>query len=232
MSEEVQSAAPAATSEVAAPEATQQDMSLLAGAQAPDGDAASAAEAVKDSAQQEAPGGPEQKAEQEKPEEKKAPEGAPEKYEDFKAPEGVELNSGLTEEFKGLAKELNLTQAQAQSVIDRMMPKMAQRQTEYVQEVSRGWADRCRKDPEVGGERFSEALSHAARLRDRFGYGSDGKMDPDIAEFLGSPMGNHPGALKLLARAGAAFGEAKFPQGSPTGKQPTAEDFYAAALRK
>lgn len=178
-----------------------------------------------------ATGEPEQKADGEKPEEKKEPEGAPEQYADFKAPEGLELAPVLVDEFKGLAKDLNLSQEQAQAVIDRMAPKMAERNAEYVKQVIAEWQGRTTSDKEVGGVHLAEAQANAARILNRFGLGADGKPDPDIAEFVNSPMGNHPGALKLLARAGAAFGEARFPQGTPAGALPTAEDFYRSARR-
>lgn len=160
-------------------------------------------------------------------------EGAPEAYEDFKAPEGIELNSGVIDEFKGLAKELGLSQDKAQGVLDRMLPAMAQRQAAYIQEVAKGWAERTEKDQEVGGTNFQGSLASVARLRDRFAYNEDGSMDADIKEFLSSPMGNHPGAVKLLARAGKAMGEAQYPHGGGAPKRaPTATDFYESARKK
>lgn len=55
-------------------------------------------------------------------------------------------------------------------------------------------------------------------------------MDPDIQEFMQTPIGNHPGLLKLLARVGRAFGEADFPRGDAAkdGKV-TPTDFYESA---
>lgn len=165
--------------------------------------------------------------------EKAKPEGAPEAYEDFKTPEGIELNSGVIDEFKGLAKDLGLSQDKAQGVLDRMLPVMAQRQAAYIQEVAKGWADRTKNDQEVGGTNFEASLASVARLRDRFAYNEDGSMDADIQEFLTSPMGNHPGAVKLLARAGKAMSEAKYPHGGGAPKRaPTADDFFASARRK
>lgn len=64
-----------------------------------------------------------------------------------------------------------------------------------------------------------------------FGRAADGSIDPDVAEFINSPMGNHPGALKLIARAGAKFGEAKIPTGSPAQTPYTPTDFYNDAKR-
>ena len=82
-------------------------------------------------------------------------------------------------------------------------------------------------DPEIGGTHWQTAQRNVARIRDLFGKGPDGKMDPDIQEFLNSPMGNHPGVLKLFARAGKAFGEGGFPRGRGEGVEKiTARDIY------
>src|SRR5712671_3512851 len=56
----------------------------------------------------------------EKPEGEKKAEtaGAPEKYEDFKLPEGVELAPEAVAEVSTLFKELGLSQANAQKLVD------------------------------------------------------------------------------------------------------------------
>lgn len=155
------------------------------------------------------------------------PEGHPEQYEDFKVPEGYELGRGVSDSFKGVAKELGLTQTQAQSLVDAMTPALAKRQAEELQAVNDGFVNRTMSDPEIGGTKWQTAQRDVARIRDMFGKGADGKMDPDVAEFLNSPMGNHPGILKLFARAGRAFGEGGFPRGrADNGGQILASDIY------
>lgn len=49
-------------------------------------------------------------------------QGAPEKYEDFKMPEGTELDAEVGAAFQGVAKELNLSQEQAQGFLDKIQP--------------------------------------------------------------------------------------------------------------
>src|SRR5258705_2652378 len=46
------------------------------------------------------------------------PTGAPEKYGDWKLPEGYALDTGVSEDGSKLFKELNLTQDQAQKLVD------------------------------------------------------------------------------------------------------------------
>ena len=174
-----------------------------------------------------AQGGEKKPAEGEKKEE---PQGAPEQYEDFSAPEGLTYDEQIIGSFKDVAKELNLSQKQAQLLLDKCAPVIAQRQVDQIKAVSEQWVERTKTDKEIGGENWTRAASDIARVRDKFGINADGKMDPDIQEFMQTPIGNHPGLLKLLARVGRAFGEADFPKGSidKDGKvSPT--DFYESA---
>lgn len=60
------------------------------------------------------------------------PEGAPEKYE-FQAAEGVELDTEALKEFEPVARELNLTNEQAQKLVDaypKILAGVQQRQAE------------------------------------------------------------------------------------------------------
>lgn len=158
-----------------------------------------------------------------------APEGAPETYEDFKAPEGYTLDSNIAEEFKGVAKDLNLSQDKAQEVVDRMGKVIAQRQIEQVKAISEKWKAESQSDPEIGGSKHQEAMSNVGRVIRTFAMDAEGKCDPDIAEFMALPSGNHKGLLKLLARTGRAISEAKFPQGKAT-DQLSVTDVYNMKL--
>lgn len=172
-----------------------------------------------------------QESEANKAQQAEKPQGAPEQYADFQIPEGMEVAPQVVDEFKGVAKELNLSQEQAQGLVGKFGPMLQARGVANIQRISKEWAEQTKADPEIGGEHFVRSMASVARLRDRFAYGPDGKIDPQIAEFLNSPMGNHPGALKLLARAGAAFGEASFPTGGAAQSKYTAHDFYEDAKR-
>lgn len=178
-----------------------------------------------------AEGGDEKSKEGEKKEE--AEQGAPEQYEEFQAPEGMSYDDQVIGAFKDVAKELNLSQKQAQHLLDKCAPVIAQRQVEQIKAVSDQWVERTKADKEIGGTNWTRAASDIARVRDRFGVNADGKMDPDIAEFMSTPIGNHPGLLKLLARVGRAVGEADFPKGDADrdGKI-TPADFYKSASNK
>ena len=149
-------------------------------------------------------------------EKKEQPEGAPEAYEDFKAPEGLKYDGQVMDAFKEVAKETNLSQTQAQHLLDKVAPVLAQRQMAQIAEVSKQWAERSQADKELSAD-WNRSMADIARVRDRFAKNEDGSVDPDIAEFMSTPIGNHPGLLKLLARAGRAIGEGSFPRGPAPG---------------
>lgn len=179
---------------------------LLTGAKQSDGEGSEG-----NAGEKKAEDGDEKSKEGEKKEE--AEQGAPEQYEEFKAPEGLSYDDQFMGTFKDVAKELNLSQKQAQHILDKCAPVLAQRQIEQIKAVSEQWVERTKTDKEIGGENWTRASSDIARVRDKFGVNADGKMDPDIQEFMQTPIGNHPGLLKLLARVGRAFGEGDFPRG-------------------
>lgn len=159
-------------------------------------------------------------------EKKEQPEGAPESYEDFKAPEGLKYDDQVMDAFKEVAKETNLSQAQAQNLLDKVAPVIAQRQMAQIVEVSKQWAERSQADKELSAD-WNRSMADIARVRDRFAKNEDGSVDPDIAEFMSTPIGNHPGLLKLLARAGRCIGEGTFPRGGTAPEKDPLAALYA-----
>lgn len=209
----------AAPAETAAPEGGTESP-LFASAQS-EGGATTDAESTAPEGEEAASGQTEQKDGQSEP------EGAPEHYEDFKAPEGYEVDKEVTNAFKDVAKKLNLSQAAAQNVINAMAPRIIEQQIAQRDAVSNLYRNRTLTDKEVGGRNWEAAARNIARIRDTFGKNPDGSMDKDIQEFLTSPFGNHPGVIKLFARAGKAFGEAGFPRGrGSAGGKITARQVY------
>ena len=145
---------------------------------------------------------------------KTPPEGAPEAYEDFTAPEGVTLDTEVLEEFKGLAKELGLSQDKAQKVADilgKQTQAAAVAQTNEIQRVNTGWIEETKADPEIGGEKLAANLAAAKAameatttpqlrmLLERTGLGNNAevirhflKIAPAFAEDKHVPGGNRP----------------------------------------
>lgn len=151
----------------------------------------------------------------------KEPEGAPEAYEDFTAPEGVELNAETLDSFKEFAKGKNLTQADAQSLVDMasgLVANAQQAQVDAFIETANGWREATLNDPEIGGAKLAEVLPLATRARDQFG--NDG-----LKELLNSyKLGDHPEVVRFFYNVGKATSEDSFvPGGTKTAGTP---NFY------
>lgn len=156
-----------------------------------------------------------------KAEEAKAAEGAPEAYEDFVAPEGMELNAETLDSFKTFAKDANLSQAAAQSLVDMatgLVANAQEAQAAAFAEQAGQWREATLKDPDFGGTKLAENLLLAVRARDQFGT-------PALKELLdASKLGDHPEVVRFFVNVGKATSEDSFVPGGT--KTASAADFY------
>jgi hypothetical protein len=159
-----------------------------------------------------------------KPKEPDKPAGAPETYEAFKLPEGTILDEAINTEFKGLAKEANLSQEAAQKFLDLEI-KHFQNQNKVVAEnwnkTTNDWAEQTKKDL---GPNFQEELKYAAKFIDQIGGPELGKA---VKQFLNqTKMGNHPLFAKLFIAAGKAISEDKLEVGGKGKEKLDARKMY------
>lgn len=135
------------------------------------------------------------------------PEGAPEEYAEFAMPEGITLDPELTDQFKTTAKELNLTQEQAQRVVE-LGAAMRQRDAEMLVNARAEWVAQSKAQ-------FSEAdLATAKHAVDVYG-------DKDFQTFLNeSGLGNHPQWIRFLVNAGKSATEDRVVQGGDSTNTP------------
>lgn len=151
-----------------------------------------------------APADGDKPAEGDKPKDDDKPEGAPEAYADFTAPEGVELDADTLDTFKAAAKELNLPQDKAQSLVDMaaaLVQKQADAFTAQIEQTTAEWRQSSMTDSEFGGTKLSETLKVAAQARDKF-------ATPELAKFLSeSKLGDHPEMIRLFWKVGQAISE-------------------------
>lgn len=134
-------------------------------------------------------------------------EGAPEEYKDFTLPEGIKLEGDAAQAFKGLAKELDLTQDQAQKLAD-LGVKQAQdgqaRQAELLKAANAEWTAQSQADKEFGGENLGQNLAIARKAMDTF-------ATPELKQLLTeSGLGNHPEVIRMFFRTGKAISEDGF----------------------
>lgn len=131
------------------------------------------------------------------------PQGAPEKYE-FQAPEGLQLDDSVMGAFGEVAKDLNLSQEQAQKFIDKVGPLMQAQQVEALTAVSSEWAEAAKVDKEFGGDKLNENLAMAKKAMDQF-------ASPELRTLLNeSALGNNPEFIRLFYRVGKAISEDGF----------------------
>lgn len=129
--------------------------------------------------------------------------GAPEKYE-FKPQEGRVFDDAIIAVYSDAARELNLSNEDAQKMLDKVAPVMAERQLAQIDAVKTEWESSAKTDKEFGGDKLTENLGTAKKALEAFGT-------PELKTLLNeSGLGNHPEVIRLLFRAGKAISEDKF----------------------
>lgn len=135
------------------------------------------------------------------------PAGAPEKYE-FKAPEGRQFDNEVVSRFSEVAKELDLTNEEAQKILDKMGTTLSERQAANLKSIRDQWAEASTADKEFGGEKLSQNLSVAKKALDAFGTN-------ELRALLNeSGLGNHPELIRFMYRAGKSISEDTIVKGS------------------
>jgi hypothetical protein len=136
---------------------------------------------------------------------------APAKY-DFTSADGKVAPSVLSK-FEGVARELNMTQAQASKLLDSVLPEMAAAQSAQQQQTIASWAEAAKADKEFGGDKLAENLSVAKKALDAFG-------SPELTQMLNATgLGNHPELIRAFFRAGQKISSGNFvPSGQGASK--------------
>lgn len=141
------------------------------------------------------------------------PEGAPETYE-FENADNAD--PAILDAYKGVAKELNLTQKQAQQMLDTVTKAADERAQAQRDEAISEWQESARKDKEYGGKNFDESLGTAKTAYEQF-------ASDELKTLLdNSGLGNHPEVIRLFYRVGKAIGEDAFVDG--VAKKPQGAD--------
>lgn len=171
---------------------------------------------------------PPETAEDPQAEEPKAeePQGAPETYEEFKMPEGIQIDAKALESFTPIAKELNLTQDQAQKLVDvyaQQVEALHAAQVQQMVETRRGWREQVENDQEIGGAKVNENVGQAIMALSRY-------ATPELRQALEeSGLGDHPEMVRFCYRVGKALAEDQMPTGNtpvPERKKSAAELLY------
>ncbi|EPO8223899.1 peptidase [Providencia rettgeri] len=154
-----------------------------------------------------------------KGDDKKSVSAAPEKYE-FTAGEGQELDKEAIAAFEPVARELGLSNEQAQKVVDvygsTIMPQIAKQQEAAWQKQVTEWAETVKADKELGSD---ESIGYAQKALDQFG-------SPELNEFLLQGFGNHPEFVRIFSKIGKAMSEDGFVSGSSENARSAADVLF------
>jgi hypothetical protein len=154
--------------------------------------------------------------------EKKSETKAPEAYEEFKLPEGTTLDEQGMTDFKGLAKELDLTQDQAQKMLDfggDKIKALAEAPYRLWAETQAKWQAEVKADPEIGGTRFADSIAAAAKVFEVsesnpfVGSVDEAKTLREALNMTGA--GNNPAIVKMFVKMGKLLSEPGGLSGNP-----------------
>lgn len=145
---------------------------------------------------------------------------APEKYE-FKPPEGQAFDSDVLNVFSNVAKEQNLSQDAAQSILDQLAPALASKHARLVDEARTLWADEAKADKEIGGEKFAENMAAYAKTVKTFA--SEGLQNL-LKE---SGLDNHPEVIRMFLKINKSISEDRMVSGGSASQTHTAQGFYS-----
>ena len=150
----------------------------------------------------------------------------PENYE-FVLPEGQELDTGMTDAFKVVAKEMGLGQKAAQKLVD-MVAEQAQKAVESQRkleaETIAGFKKEILSDP-----KHVEMISNAKLTLQKF-------SNPEFTKLTEGWLGSHPAVVRFLSNIGSHLREADMipsaPSGLSGGKESLGNVLYPNMKRK
>lgn len=132
-------------------------------------------------------------------------------------PEGSKLTQADVDRIASFAKDHGLSQDAAAAMLKRESDSLVERQEAALSELqaqSEAWKQEIVNDLEFGGERANETAQLAHDFAKRFG---DQEF---VSELERTGLGNHPGLVKLFARAGKAMASDDFKgTGQPAGSK-------------
>lgn len=148
--------------------------------------------------------------------------GAPEKYEAFKVPEGKELSADLVTKASETFKGLNLTQEQAQSLVDlwnEQTSGLSDKLDQMVADQRADWRKTIATDKTLGNgtDNLSDASKKA--ISNAISHSGDAKVQAALKAALDlTGAGDHPDIVRAFVAFGKKMGEATLVKGGGPAK--------------
>lgn len=117
----------------------------------------------------------------------------------FTLPEGMERDEELLGTFVDKAKELGLTQEQAQALVD-IQAGAVQKQAQVIDDMMAGWQKETEADEELGGANMDENLSVARAGVEEVLNETEAAAFYEALQVSG--LGSHPAIIRPLFRFG------------------------------
>jgi len=132
---------------------------------------------------------------------------APELYEFTVHDDHVAFDDEVLGAYSTVARELDLSQAAAQKILDKVAPVVHQQNLQRMESIREGWKSQTKSDKEFGGDKFDSNMAVAKKALDKFG-------SPALRKLLNeSGMGDHPDVIRLFFKVGQAISEDRFVAG-------------------
>lgn len=158
-----------------------------------------------------------------------APAPAPDAYVDFKVPEGYTLDKALVAEVGPIFKSMNLSQDQAQQLVDfytKQSQAAVDRPHQEYAATRKAWQDEVKADPDIG-PKLGEVKATIGRALAGLG---DPKLTSDFRQAMDlTGAGDHPAFIKAFYKLAQKATEGRpvngsgpSPGGQGTQNRPTA----------
>jgi hypothetical protein len=154
----------------------------------------------------------------------------PDEYAEFTLPEGMEMDKGLLNEALPMFKDIGLSQAKAQQVIDlyanKIAPALVKSQMDQWAAITEGWKTELAATKEVTLDDKGQNLDGQRVINTLFKPEEAQALRDDLDKY---GFGNHPGLNLMFARMSKYLKEDTFVDGKPVANKdgkPIAQQFY------
>jgi len=134
-------------------------------------------------------------------------------YTDFVVPENIEIDVDLMDRFVPIAKEIGLTQEQAQKFIDLQIGNLKATESKHVADFEEAKKAMRKETLDMLGGDYKQKLNYAARALTLL---PENEQQP-LKDFLNETgVGNNPLVVSFFIKVGQALSEDKFVGGKNT----------------
>lgn len=148
--------------------------------------------------------------------------GAPEGDYEVKAPEGGVLDPTVMGELGAVAKELNLSPAAVQKLVDRVAPVWQKQGLAHIEKFRKEWTEQSLADKEFGGNGFDANIKAVNKAYTKF-------TTPELRTLLEeSGLNCHPEVIRHFYRLSKATEDGRYIKGTGNGSIPSGDirNFY------